>query len=305
MPVSRKKISIIIILLLFFLGIGALSLYMLRAPILIVTDLSFNRLYGPERLTRQRGLTAFTLFRRVIPVYVAESAGPDLIAIAVEESFDLPAAVFFPQRYSEGAAIFAENNPDILIFVMGGPESHIEEPFIRVRTDEMLDFYRAGLAAAPIAGEQGVLFFSDGVLADEYRDAFRAGLEEAGHTGDPGFANATANFTAFSDIGCVIVAGPAIRFLEANLDIPIILFSWIDPGFTPNTVKVIFDDSHWTLAGRAFRNAAGVFSGNAASNEEELLFGSVPVVLRNRLPRNDFRLIRRHVMTNRVYQPDT
>jgi len=49
------------------------------------------------------------------------------------------------------------------------------------------------------------------------------------------------------------VAGPAARFLEQNLCIPVILFSWIDPARTPGAVKMLFNDSPLAQAAGALR----------------------------------------------------
>jgi hypothetical protein len=44
------------------------------------------------------------------------------------------------------------------------------------------------------------------------------------------------------------MGAPVENSLENRGDLPIILFSWIDPGFTARGVKLIFDDSPWALA---------------------------------------------------------
>jgi hypothetical protein len=46
-------------------------------------------------------------------------------------------------------------------------------------------------------------------------------------------------------------------FLEKNQDIPVILFSWVDPAVTPSRVKVVFDDSPWAQVGAAVKILAG------------------------------------------------
>jgi len=61
------------------------------------------------------------------------------------------------------------------------------------------------------------------------------------------------DYTTYAEIGCVVVAGPALRFLERNLEIPVILFSWIDPSMSPRSVRIIFDDSPLAQAARAAR----------------------------------------------------
>ena len=230
------------------------------------------------------------LFRQVIPVYVTESAGSDLIAIAVEDAFVMPEAVIFPHRYQEGARIYKENNPEIPVIVIGGSRPTEEEIFFRIQTDRTGDLYRAGLSAAFLAGDLGVLIFTDGSMIDEYRDAFREGLMERGFLDDPVFINANAVFTAYDDKGSIVVAGPEQQHFEYELDLPIVLFSWVDPRMTPPAVKIIFDDSAWTLAAEAFRALN--------SGETEVNLGSVTHIIRERLNRNDFRLLGNIVKAN-------
>ena len=270
----RKKYLVLFIILALFLFFGfALRIFFSRPPVLIVTDISFSQLYGPERLERQTRRIAFSFFRQVIQVLVDESAGPELVAIAAEEASGEPWAVIFPYRYLEGARRYREAMPETRVLVIGGSPRSTEEAFSSVFTDAHTDFYRAGMAAALFSGEKRPLFFSDGTLSDELREAFRQGLADSGSQSEPVFINATSNYSSWADIGCVVVAGPAARFAEQNLDIPIILFSWIDPSLTPGTVKLVFDDSHLTLAVEALR----------ATPAGELYLPSSPSIFRDRI----------------------
>ena len=142
-----------------------------------------------------------------------------------------------------------------------------------VRTDTEADYYRAGMAAALFAGEKRPLFFSDGSLSDDLREAFREGLRDQDFSQEPIFANAAAGYSSYTEIGCVVVAGPAARFAEQNLDIPVILFSWIDPSLTPSTVKLVFDDSPWTLLTEALKSLPA----------EEIVLPSSPLIFRDRI----------------------
>jgi hypothetical protein len=92
-------------------------------------------------------------------------------------------------------------------------------------------------------------------------------------------------FNAYGDIGCVVVAGPAVRFFEQNLNIPVILFSWVDPTYTPAIVKHIFDDSHWILASRALRSMP--------PPGEEMQITSSQMLFRDRLDARNYRLLRK------------
>lgn len=270
----------------YFLVVGTLGLvYLLRPPLLIVTDLSFSMLYGPQRLRERAIRTSWELFRRVEPVFVNEGAGASLIALAVEASSRRPWAVIFPHRYLTGARVFQENNSDVPVLVLGGPRPYGETALRFARTNTALDLYRAGLSAAKFAGEGNVLFFSDGVLQEELRTVFTNGLRAQGFTKDPIFVNAAFGFPSFDDIGCVVVAAPVSGFFEQGLDIPVILFSWTNPDFTPSAVKLVFDDSCWALASRAARALP--------RQEEDFLISSSVQIIRYRIDeRSDFRQLR-------------
>jgi len=249
----KKHLVLFIVFALLLILVIAVWVFFQRAPILIVTDISFSQLYGSERLARQGRRISFSFFRQLIPVLVDENAGPELMAIAAQEAFEDPWAVVFPYRYLEGARRYREDRPDTAVLVMGGPPQQEAETISFVSTDTRADLYMAGMAAALLTGEKRPLLFSDGTFTEEQREAFRQGLSDQGFTQDPIFANASAGYSSYTEIGCVVVSGPAARFVDLNLDIPMILFSWVDPSFTPSTVKLIFDDSPWALAVEALK----------------------------------------------------
>ena len=233
------------------------SIFFIRSPVLVITDPSFEALYGPMRLMLSRVKSSLILFRRLVPVTVTESAAPSLLALAAEEASLSPLAVIFPYRYMEGARLYKKEHEDTPVLVMGGRASKPvnETELIFIRTDLARDYYRAGLYAAVFAGEsRNVLFFTDQTITEEYRSAFRSGLNARNFTGDPVFLDSSVEYSSFSGVGCVVVSGPASKFLEKNLQIPIICFSWTDPALMPRSVKLIFDDSPWALLIRAVKN---------------------------------------------------
>ena len=251
----------------------ALRTFFNRPPVLIVVDISFSQLYGPERLEKQLRSDSLSLFRQVIPVLVDESAGPELVSIAVEETFNGPWAVIFPYRYIDGARRYKEAMPETPVLVIGSPLPLEGEAFSVVATDTGADFYIAGMAAALLTGEKRPIVLSDGALSERLREVFLQGLVDNGSLSEPVFLNASSNFSAWQEIGCVVIAGPASRFVEQKQDIPVILFSWIDPSLTPGTVKLLFDDSHLTLAMEALKALPAV----------EILLPSSSVIFRERI----------------------
>ena len=251
----------------------ALAAFFRRPPILIVTDLSFSLLYGPERLDSQIRRISFSFFRRVIPVLVDESAGPELVAIAAEETYGQPWAIIFPYRYVDGARRYKEAMPEISVLVIGSSERLVLGAFTFVSTEFNTDLLRAAMAAALFTGEKRPLFYIDETLTFEQREILLQTLKDNGCLQEPVFLNTSSDYSSWSEIGCVIVAGPASAFVEQNMDIPMILFSWVDPSLTPETVKVVFDDSYLTLAVEALK----------APPEEVVFLPSSPLILRDRI----------------------
>jgi len=283
----KKILTVLIVLLLFSVPAGV---FFLRSPVLVVTDASFKQLYGSQRSTVALVRNSLLLFRRLIPVPVSEQAGPDIIALVVERAFYSPHAVLFPKRYFEGARMYRDRKPGVPVLVMWGrnplPQVFLQEPgIVFVRTDNAADLYRAGLAAAVLARETGeLLFFTDGSLQDQYRQAFGRGLRDQGFPGDPVYLDAFIDHAFYDGIGCVVLVGPATGFLEQNLEIPVILFSWIDPARTPRTVKILFDDSPLAQAAGALR---------AFPAEGEIFLPSRAAVLSDRIEeREELRKLR-------------
>ena len=263
-----KKTLPLLICLLFVLTAG--GIFLLRAPVLVVVDDSFLQLYGSSRFNTRGILSSLELFRRVIAVPVSEGAGPDLTALAVEGTSSLPRAVLFPYRYREAAVLYSARQPEIQVLVVGEgnalprdfPEalpgqqvnnnSSLQAKALAlgyVQTDNFLDLYRAGLCAALLAGDSGgVLFSYDRQMNERQREAFREGLRARNFTREPAFIWSPADYAAVDGVGCVVISGAASSFLQSNPEIPVILFSWIDPSITPRSVKITFDDSTWALA---------------------------------------------------------
>jgi hypothetical protein len=279
---SWKRKMLLLVLgfaLVMVLGVIA-GVYLYHLPVLIVTDSSFMALYGQKRLEKSERRLSRKFFRRIIPVYVDENAGPDVIPFAVEDAFPAPLAVLFPHRYMESAGYYKENHPDIPVYVASG-RNHSpteKEAVFVVRTDVKTDLYRAGLCAALLAGEQNIIFVSNGTVPDENKEAFAEGLRAQGYTGDPTYRNANYNFSSGGDLGCAVIMGQSGDFFEKRPTTPVILFSWSDPGIVPRSVKVVFDDSPYALAYRGLALA----SSTKEDGGGEFFISSVPTVFKDR-----------------------
>ena len=291
-------LAIVFALVLVFGVIAGVFLY--RLPVLIVTDSSFKAVYGSRRLGEIESRLSRKLFRKVIPVYVDENAGPDIVSFAVEDAFQTPLAVLFPHRYIEGAGYYKENHPDIPVFVASGrnQSSTATEAVYFIRTDVKTDLYRAGLCAAFIAGEESVIFISNGIVPDENKEAFTEGLLAQGYTGTPVYRNSNYNFSSGGDLGCAVIMGQAGEFFVKRPTTPVILFSWADPGIVTRSVKVIFDDSPYALAykgcslissinknNEGYKNNEG--DGENADDGSEVFISSVPTVFKDRIEKKE------------------
>jgi hypothetical protein len=291
LPISKKILIPVITVFLLFIAIG--GIYLFRSPVLIVTDSLYETLIGPKRIKRLESGISRALFRRVIPVEVDSGAGPDLIALAVEDAHKSPWAVLFPGRYLDGARNFTSARPDVPVLVMAGGNQNIkaEDGFAIINTDTALDLYRAGLCAALFAGGNNVFFISDGTLTDELKDKFIDGLRAQGHLDEPMWTRAGFDYSSRDDLGCVVVAAPAAAFLERNLPAPVILFSWTNPSYTPKAVKVVFNDSPLVFAAKALKHLP--------KGGEEVFIESSVVIIKDRIAeKRDFRKIKGFIREN-------
>jgi hypothetical protein len=268
-----------------FGGIGAIlalgtGIFFFRAPVLLVTDIPFNALYGIRRSQIKAIETSLKLFRRVKSVIVAENAGPDMVAFAVEAAAPAPYRVLFPYWYYEGAGRYAERFPQVPVFILGGRNRDPQvKGTIFIGTDWETDLYRAGLCAGIIAqkaADQEVLFFQNEGLTPEQRNGFQKGLQEQGFEKIPKYLRITENYADNKNISCVVMNGQATLFLDQNSETSIILFSWIDPGVTATSVKIVFDDSPWALVGRIAKMIPGENGGKVIPSEILLLGRRIP-----------------------------
>jgi hypothetical protein len=241
---------------------GLLAAYFwFRPPVLFVTDTPFTTLYGLRRARIQGLKTTLKLMRRIKPVLIGENAGTDMVLFAVEEAHKAPYAVLFPDRYYEGAQRYIAQFPQVPVFILGARNQDPQLPgAIFLGTDTALDLYRAGLCAGILAQHtsspdeatrpsEDILFFQNQGLSGEYQEAFNRGLREQGFTKEPKYINAGEDYAdTIHNISCVVMQGQGASFLEGMPEVPVILFSWVDPALTSGAVTLVADDSPWAAA---------------------------------------------------------
>jgi hypothetical protein len=251
-------------------------LFFIRPPVLIVTDDSFIAIYGKSHLRQQRDAAALALFRQVKPIVVAESAGSDIVSIAITEASAQPFCVLFPRSQAIAARYYHEQFPEIPVVVLRGlaqiPELQSQEGILCIYgTDRETDLYRAGLMAgilgnmkyntAPQAEDKAesaaktCVLWQDRFVQEVAKELFSRGVREMDAESSIIFVNNASALPDIKIISCAVLTGAGGEFLEMNPRMPVILFSWVDPDFISREVMALFDDSVWALAVPAVRMA--------------------------------------------------
>ena len=269
-------------------------IFLIRAPVLVVTDAPFAAIYGQSRLKREQASASRALFRRVKPVLIADGASPDILIIAINKSSRRPFCVLFPRRHAPAAERYHEQHPKIRSIVLGGysPASDLPRPdgsLYVYGTDRDIDLYRAGLLADILAGlrrntasqapvQRIFALWQDHSASAGQSGLFSRGVRERNAESAVIFVSSTAEMPESEALSCVVLAGAGAEFLEKGQHTPIIMFSWLDPAMAPQEIAVLFDDSPWGLAVPAVRMAGKkqkegkipskilVISGNIADN---------------------------------------
>jgi len=277
MKPSRK--TIIIAVFLTFFAITALIVFLFRPAVLIVTELSFYELYGANRLRSETVRSSLVLFRRVIPVAVADEAGDDIIQAAVEGASSRPLCVLFPLRFAMVAHNYREKNPDVPVVLLEGRYTEEENPaafaisgnmedYFIYKTDISIDFYRAGLAAAILDGEKNerLAVLLESGIQKPAKEAFSKALNDAGKSLQTSFFTTYSQFTGNKNVSCVVLTGNGIDYFENYSDIPVVFFTWINPELIPQDVVLVFNDSPWVQAVASVRMVeAGMKKGQIPS----------------------------------------
>jgi hypothetical protein len=257
--------------LLFLLVAG--TVFLLRSPIVVVTDDVFSAVYGPRREHLKRIEMSVRLFRRVKLARIADEAETEAVVFAVQDAARRPIVAVFPYRYYDAALRYAQVNPASATAVMAGTNDvSASGAALFVRQDEEADFYRAGLCAALFSarlaepfrlteiedGDKNVLVINGRNSPARARESFERGLMDGGSGAACDFRTVTSGYST-ANLSCAALWGPANDFLYGSLEntIPKIIFSWIDPAFSSPNVKIIIDDSPLQLLPAIVRPLSG------------------------------------------------
>jgi hypothetical protein len=258
--------------LLFLLVAG--PVFLLRSPIVVVTDDVFSAVYGPRREHLKRIEMSVRLFRRVKLARIADEAETDAVMFAVQDAARRPLVAVFPYRYYDAALRYASANPASTTAVISGTNdvSASGASALFVKQDEEADFYRAGLCAALFSarvaepfkltetedGDKKVLVINGRNSPVPGREAFERGLRDGGSNAACDFRTVTSGYST-ANLSCAALWGPANDFLYGSPEnaIPAIIFSWIDPAFSSPNVKIIIDDSPLQLLPAIVRSLSG------------------------------------------------
>jgi hypothetical protein len=154
-------------------------------------------------------------------------------------------------------------------------------------TDVRTDFYRAGYCAGALtvpenrieesfgaAPREIVVFQDEYSVGDKEREAFSLGLEayradirglpagnpvpaNASFPGIPLFTGRNWDFSGsdnpedIAKLACAVVSGGGEVFFKADIGIPLVMFTWLNPAVLPDETVLTFDDSPWALIPQA------------------------------------------------------
>ena len=247
-------------------------IFIARSPVLIISDMVFRDLYGKHRFRIETVKSSIILFRIVKPVMIADDASDDILLAAIESASRRPNCVIFPLRFAMTARSYRENYPKIPVIILEGRYSEdgtnplssmigsSREDYFIYGTDIEADFNRAGLAAAFLDDEKNgtIVVFLESYTQRQGRENFTKILVEMEKTIKTQFflSYSQQQISRINDISCAVLVGSGGEFLEKHPDIPVILFTWLNPGLFPDNVAVIFDDSPLIQVVFAVRMAA-------------------------------------------------
>jgi hypothetical protein len=245
--------------------LGGTAVFMLRPPIVVITDDVFSAIYGARREHIKRIEMSARLFRRVKLTRISEGVEVDAVVLAAQDAGRGARAVLFPYRYYDAAIRYAAQNLKAAVVVLSGINKAKDgsvlpgsAAILYAGQDETADFYRAGLCAALISSrevhpvlfpkiqdnDKTVLLIANERNSPESAGFFEQGLRKEGSDAYCAIKSMNDSYP-LSDISCVTLMGQANNFLYNSMEntIPLIVYSWIDSDFSSPNVKVIIDDS--------------------------------------------------------------
>jgi len=241
-------------------------IFIVRSPVLIVSDPVFEQLYGVSRVRRETVIVSLSLYRRVITVAVADDTGDDIVQFAISQASSKPYCVIIPLRFAKAARLYREKNPLIPVVLLEGRAAQGTNPvefgigdnkedYFLYRTDIDADFYRAGIAAAFLDGDKNgsIAVFLDAPIQTQAREAFFRALNDVNKPLQSSFYTNYSQSFEIQELSCLVLAGVGAEYIDKQATVPIIFFSWIDITYMPNDIIIVFDDSPWAQLHEAVR----------------------------------------------------
>jgi hypothetical protein len=249
---TMKRKGKLIILGFFILVCGGAALFFtLRSPVLVLSDEPFVLLYGKQRILIQRLYASISMGRRVSQVIVSDTAGTDLVVLAIEEAVSRPWCVVFPYRYEDAARRYHEQYPEIPVVLLSGQGMNTRQPddeglFFEFSNDAMLDFYRIGQFAAILCRDTPgkIPVFIPNAYPTDSKNAFLQGFNRIECESEPYFFTSYSQLPA-NEVFPAAVISPRTDFQEKKSGVPLILFTWLDPALTSPDTIIVMDDSAW------------------------------------------------------------
>ncbi|MCL2243252.1 MAG: hypothetical protein FWC03_02145 [Treponema sp.] len=288
---NKKNIIKIAVPLIILIIIAVPVLYFFSLPpVLIVTDHSFALLYNESRIKKDLASSSIALFRPVKTVDIADDVSADIIQYAIAEVSAAPFCVIFSLRFAQAARMYREQNPGIPVVILEGryPEnanpavfgigSGNNDDYFIFKTDIIRDFYIAGQAASILDGDKNgrIAVLMEPGAPVQAREAFTQALIDLEKPLQTSFYTSYNTFSSAAsrrpDFSCVVLAGIGSEYLENQINVPIIFFSWMNLEYLPDNVVMVFNDSPFVQAVKAVEMvAAGTVKGQILSRREIII----------------------------------
>jgi hypothetical protein len=228
----------------------------------------------------------------------AEGAGPDIVTLALTEAAPKPLCVLIPGSYASTATRYHEEFPEIPIVLFAGNVRNLpvsDDSLSVCKIDAGIDLYRAGLMAGilektpkdePSDEQMSIVFLPDRSTQNPERALFTEGVNEISPDLKVVIARNMADMPDVKRVSCAVFGSAGAEYFEKNPRMPLILFTWLDPGLLPKETTVIFDDSPYALAVPAVRAEL--------KNGGEIKIPSKPLIISGKTADNGiFRMLRK------------